>query len=422
MMKKILIYGFFGIENAGNEAMLKAFCEPIRTALGNDQVEFVVASRHPNANYDKTYGVRTIPNFEHSNRELAAGRWLRSLNPDDSGEYLAFVKEVASSDLVVLGPGQFLVETGTAGMLKGALGQALAVVSACLLTHTPVYGLALACEDLKSPWAKLVVQRLLPALSSLTFRDPKSPKNLNDAGIAIPEHAVLGDLALAGQPADADKALALFSEERIPERKGPRLAVALRNIYWLGIDQDAHRQKVAEVLADWLAQEDRDVVMIPQNVYDVDGRRDDDRLEAELTCALLPESLKSRVYRVQGKHEAAAIEAIYGQCDVTLSTRLHGSVFSCKQGTPPVMLTFMDKTRGFFSRIEHPECMLGLESSANDISTLLESFLQRRDALSQSLLTKVAEIRKTSSEYSQRALKLLEQESSERKNWAAGLF
>jgi len=422
MMKKILIYGFFGIENAGNEAMLKAFCEPIRTALGDDQVEFVVASRHPNADYDKTYGVRTIPNFEYPSRELAAGRWLRSLNPDDSEEYLAFVKEVASSDLVVLGPGQFLVETGTAGMLKGALGQALAVVSACTLTHTPVYGLALACEDLKSPWAKLVVQHLLPALSSLTFRDPKSPKNLQDAGILIPEHTVLGDLALADEPAGADKARELFLQEKIPEKTGPRLAVALRNIYWLGIDQEGLRQKVAEILANWLAQEDRDIVLIPQNVYDVDGRRDDDRLEAELTCALLPESVKSRVHRVQGKHEAAAVEAIYGQCDVTLSARLHGSVFSCKQGTPPVMLTFMDKTRGFFSRIAHPECMLDLQSSAEDISAQLESFLQRRNDLSRSLLAKVGEIRKTSSEYSQRALKLLEQDSSERKSWAARLF
>lgn len=423
MTKRILLYGFYGIANAGNEAMLRAFCDPVREALGGD-VEFIVASRHPDPDYDKRYGVTTVANFEYASRDQAAGRWLRGLNPDDSERYLEFVHQVAGVDLVVLGPGQFMVETGTAGMLKGALGQALAVVAAARLVHTPVFGLALACEDLVSPWAKLLAQSLLQGMSDLTFRDPRSVENLRQAGIRVPPFAVLGDLALAGMAAPSSAASQLFESEDIPERAGPRLAVALRNIYWLGLDVNAHRKKMADVLIQWLVHTDRDVVMVPQNVYDVDGDRDDDRAEAKRTLALLPENVLKRVHVIEGKYDARNIEAVYGQADVTLSTRLHGAVFSCKQGTPPVMLTFMDKTRGFFHRIGQEGCMVELEAAAAEISAKLETFLQERDRLSSTIEDAVRVNRETSQGYASRALTLLEKGNpdSERQNWARELF
>lgn len=401
--------------------MLQAFCEPIREALNGD-VEFIVASRHPDADYDARYGVRTVPNFEYSSRDEAAGRWLRGLNPDDADQYMGFVKEVSEADVVVLGPGQFLVETGTAGMLKGALGQALAVVAAARLTATPVYGLALACEDLKSAWAKLTVQTLLDGLAEVTFRDPGSVDNLREAGIELPDYSVLGDLALAGLPAPVSAATALLSEESIPEKTGPRLAMALRNIYWMGLDMDAHRRKMASVMEHWLSHADRDIILVPQNVYDIDGDRDDDRAEAERTLAFLPDALRERVHQIRGKHDASGIEAVYGQADVTLSARLHGAVFSCKQGTPPVMLTFMDKTRGFFRRMEHLDCLVSLDATDGEIVHRLEDFLMRRESFSESLTESVCRNRATSRGYAERVIFMLQATPADRKQWARGLL
>ncbi|UDL03795.1 polysaccharide pyruvyl transferase family protein [Marinobacter sp. CA1] len=424
MTKRILLYGFYGIANAGNEAMLRAFCEPIRQALKGD-VEFVVASRHPDGEYNASYGVTTVPNFEYESRQQAAGRWLRGLNPDDSEHYLAFVRQVAEVDLVVLGPGQFLVETGTAGMLKGALGQALAVVAAARLVHTPVYGLALACEDLESPWAKLVAQSLLEGMCERTFRDPRSVENLIRAGIQLPSYQVLGDLALAGDPAPASAARDLLDNEGIPARAGDRLAVAARNIYWLGLDQETHRQKMADTMALWLeADIRRDIIMVPQNVYDVDGDRDDDRAEARRILAKLPDSLRKRIYPIEGKYPAEALESIYGLADVTLSSRLHGAVFSCKQGTPPVMLAFMDKSRGFFRRIGQENCLIDLDANAAEIADQLEHFLRNRSELAADIRTSIAENQATSRQYAKKALAHLTQGggAGERQCWARSLF
>lgn len=419
-MKRILLYGFFGIENAGNEAMLRAFCDGVREKSVDD-VEFVVASRHPSGEYDSQYGVRTVRNFEYAQRALSEGRWLRGLNPDDSEEYLAFIREVAACDLVVLGPGQYLVETGVHGMLKGALGQTIAVTAAAELTGTPIFGLALASEDLTTEWGLLAIQRVLPSFDALTFRDPRSPENLIAAGIEVPEFSVLGDLALVAEAAGRCHAEAMLRSEGVPGPKGPRLAFAPRSLYWLGLDQAQHRQKIADVIGNWLSHRDRDVLVIPQNVYDVDGDRDDDRAEAEEILALLPGELRDRVHSIRGKYDPRALEAAYGGCDVTLSLRLHGAVFSCKQGTPPVMLGFMDKARGFFERLGEPACIMEVAADSDAISEQLESHLDHRDALSTRILASVSSIRSTASGYADIACGLLKRASSGRSAWAAGI-
>ena len=422
-MKRVFLYGFYGIENAGNEAMLRALIEPIRSHFSGD-IEFVVSNRHPTDAYDQRYGVRSFRNLEFPHRDAARGKWLRGLNPDDSPEFLALLHEIAESDLVILGPGQYLVETGELGLLKGSLAQFSAVVLLCQLTKTPCYGLALACEPLSSPWSILTIQEVLPALASITFRDPQSIENLRSVGIEIPEYELLGDLALAGKAASEDLGRALMKREGVPEKKGSRLAVAMRSIYWLGLDQDEIRSRIARALEIWLEHDpNADILMIPQNVYHVDGDRDDDRVANALVAEKISEHLRERVYEIKGGDlDPAEVESLYGHCDVTLAGRLHGSVFSCKQGTPPVVFSFMDKAKGFFARIEHQQCLVPLEMSSEDLAGKMLAFQNQRETLSKSIKDAVARVHETARRYPQVAIELLEKPLSERRKWISSVL
>lgn len=415
--KRIFLYGFYGLSNVGNESMLRAFTEPIRSHF-NGEVEFIVANRHPSKDYDEKYGVRTISNFEYETREKVAGRWLRGLNPDDSQEFYKIVREIANSDLAVIGPGQYLVETGEIALFRGALAQFAVVSSICQLTHTPLYGMALTAEPIRSPWSKLLIDSLLPSIKALTFRDPKSVDNLLEAGIRIPPYQVFGDTALISDATDSEQADNVLKNERIPHKTGPRLALAMRSIYWLNIDEDEFRRKIANVLQSWLKDKDRDIIAIPQNTYHIDGERDDDRVAAGKIINLLPKSIRNRVYQIHGEHDPCEIEAIYGGCDVTLSARLHGGVFSCKQGTPPVVFTFMDKTRGFFNNLKHEECMIELNASEKHIITKLEDFLSNRLQYSKSILKDVARVRQESKMHVNTAIELLKSPTNGRYKWS----
>ncbi len=424
MKKRILLYGFYGIANAGNEAMLSALIEPIRKNYANN-IEFIVANRHPNEEYDRQYGVKSIPNLEYDSREMAKGRWLRGLNPDDSPVFMEMLREVACSDLIIFGPGQYLVETGEFGLLKGSLAQFHVLLTMAKVTGSPFYALAMACEPLSSPWSILSINEALQKCDRLTFRDPQSIKNLEAAGIQLPEHEVLGDLALAASPADHKHARKALIEAQIPEKKGPRLAVALRSIYWLGIKQEELRKTISQTLCMWLEEwPDADIIMIPQNVYNVDGGRDDDRLANKAVYDLIPDEYKNRVYPVLGEHPPETTESLYSIADVTLTSRLHGSVFSCKQGTPPVVLKFMDKTKGFFTRLGYPDQMIDLNTTSEALFAKIVESYNNKDELSAGILSAVDRIRGKAIRYPQIAIELLEKvpENPKKKKLAQRLF
>jgi len=197
----VSFYGFYGIDNVGNEAMLQAMMSPLKDAYG-DQVSFQVFSRHPSSTFDKQYDCVTVPNLEHPTRESSEGRWLRGVNPDDGSDMAAFVENIAKSDLVILGPGQYLVETGARGLFKGALAQAAVLSQVCRLTDTPLYGAALACEPIATGWSSMTIEDILSVMVHVNFRDPVSPENIQAAGIPLENPEVLGDMALSSLPHD----------------------------------------------------------------------------------------------------------------------------------------------------------------------------------------------------------------------------
>ena len=163
--------------------------------------------------------------------------------------------------------------------------------------------------------------------------------------------------------------------------------------------------------------------MIPQNVYNVDGSRDDDRAANKAVYDLISDVYKNRVYQVLGEHPPEITEAFYADADITLTSRLHGSVFSCKQGTPPVVLTFMDKTKGFFTRLGFPDLMVDVNINSNELFKKLVESYNNKEALSAGILGAVDQIRSKAVRYPGIAVELLEKKPDNlKREWAQRLF
>ena len=409
----VSFYGFYGIDNVGNEAMLQAMMSPLKDAFG-DQVSFQVFSRHPSSAFDEQYDCVTVPNLEHPTRESSEGRWLRGVNPDDGSDMAAFVENIAKSDLVILGPGQYLVETGARGLFKGALAQAAVLSQVCRLTDTPLYGAALACEPIATGWSSMTIEDILSVMVHVNFRDPVSPENIQAAGIPLENPEVLGDMALSSLPHDPQNYLSEIAALDVPEKRGPRLAVAHRNLYFMD-NKDEVEAAYAQAIRSWLAHDDRDVLFIPQGSYHVDNDRDDDRIAARRFVEKYELPL-DRICLVETETRPDVIEVLYSLCDVTLASRLHGSVFSCRQSVPPVVLNCLKKMQGYYQRLGLSELLIEPDAGAKEIAQKLESNLNNKQALQQKIQQQVELNRQTSGGYMQRAIELLETYSeSERK-------
>lgn len=406
MNKKVVsLYGFFGIDNVGNEAMLKALIEPIREKY-NDQIEFIVFSRHPSKKYDGMYGCLTVKNLEHDTKEESLGRWLKGLNPDDYSSLPELIKNILLSDLMIIGPGQYLVGTGAKGLFTGALAQTAIITMLCRSLGVPIYGLALACEAINDPWSTIAISEILESMSLITFRDTVSLTNIDKLGISTENIEVMGDLALASQPAKRSLADDVMQRNKIPKKIGPRLAFAHRNLYFIENKEQVEKAYAASIKK-WLDDVNRDILVISQCTYNHDNTRDDDRVAARnffkkygINC--------DRVYCIEDEFYPDVIESLYGQCDITLASRLHGSIFSCKQGTPPVVLNCLKKMKGFYNRLGMEELLISPDVKSDELINKLQSTYNRRKDLSDKILHRVSDVRLTAAGYSKQASVLLD--------------
>ncbi len=81
----------------------------LREKLGD--VDAVVVARHAGEDQYSRYGIRSVNGLEYETKEQSIGKWFRGFNPDDDETDLCqLYSEIASSDLLVLGAGNFLVD------------------------------------------------------------------------------------------------------------------------------------------------------------------------------------------------------------------------------------------------------------------------------------------------------------------------
>ncbi len=411
MSRTILFDGAFSIDSAGDDAPLAFMVDALRERL--DRPRFVALVRHADWPLARRLGIETRANLEHDSASAARERWFRGLNfPDDRAELARVADTIAEADLLVLGAGNFLTEVGI-DVLRGHLPRFTAMTLAAQMAGTPGLLFGLSANRLRHAWTRRAAEWLLHAAAHVTFRERRAIANLEASGLRLPAYDLLPDPAIGALSAPAGTAERVLRAERIPPRRGARLAIAPRDLSWMGAEvaTDYARRQVA-IIDRWCAGDDRDVLIVPQCTYDVDGPRTDDRhLGRTLRAGA---ARPDRVHVVAGRYDYDQIEALYGAVDVALATRLHGAVFAARMGTPVIGLAYEDKVPGFFDQIAAPQLCLPLESAAADIVARLEDAARRREAIGLELQRAVEQLRDEVEGYADVAAALAEQRSPRR--------
>ncbi len=402
--KDVLLDGAYSIQSAGDDAPLAFLVSALRRR--HPDIGLTALVRHPDWPLADRMKIRTLENMEHTSRDAAAGRWFRGLNfCDDRAELGAVANTIAASDLLVLGAGNFLTETGI-DVLRGHLPRFCAMTLAAQMAGTPVMLFGLSANRLHHAWSCRAAQWLLDNAAAVTFRERRAIENLEASGVRLPPHAVLPDPALGAPRSPAGTAARILSAEGHPFRSGGRLALAPRELTWISKERhDAYLERQVAILDRWCERRERDVLIVPQCTYDVDGPRTDDRALGSLLRdrAAHPE----RIRVIEGRYDYDEVESLYGTADVTLATRLHGAVFSARMGTPPVGLAYEHKVAGFFDEIDAPDLCLDLETPPEEVSNQLERVLRDRSQICTRLHERLASLAPRVDEYARIASRLL---------------
>jgi len=297
-MPKIVISGFYGFDNCGDEAVLFALLHCLRGELPD--ARFVVLS----GNVGKTrevYGVGAVD------------RW----NP-----FRVFI-ELLRCDLLISGGGSLLQDVTGSRSCDYYLG----VIKMALFLRKKVMIYSQGIGPLILDSNRSAVAKVLERCDVITLRDSASADLLREIGVTR-DIRVTCDPVMA---VDAENAECLMLNAESGGR--PLLAVMVRA--W---NDNRHYSRVAEFL-DGQAKKGWDILFVPAHFPDDNdaSKRVAEFMACESSC----------VDRCLSAHEFLGLTAC---ADRVFSMRLHGLICAMAMGTPFIGLSYDPKVDAFMEQ------------------------------------------------------------------------
>jgi polysaccharide pyruvyl transferase CsaB len=360
---RLLLSGYYGFGNAGDEAILAGLVESFRTAGTN--VELTVLSGDPEAT-ESEHGVRAVP------RGLTnAYRWARR------------------SDLLVSGGGGLLQDTTSLRSPLYYLGEMRLARAA----GTPVACLGHGIGPLNRSLARLLTRRVLSRVDTITVRDHASRQALQKLGVTR-DIEVTADLAFLLPEPSREESDAAWCKGGLPQDDCPKAAIALREPPQG--EQPDFGARLAEALSEACQHLGLRPLFLPMH------RGRDERLAAECARAL-PEGARI----VTQQMRARELLALVGQCDLMIAMRLHAIIFAAICGVPPVAISYDPKVEALMQQLDLQPATATDQFDPSALSSAIHETWRRRAEISGSLRPRAERLRQAAARNIQLALALV---------------
>lgn len=310
-MYNILISGYYGFNNIGDESILRTVIDNLREKVPD--VDITVLSHAPAQTAEK-YGVK------------AAARM----------SLWAIFRSVWRCDLLLSGGGS-LLQDATSG--RSILYYLFILRLAQLLgRQTFIYSQGIG--PISTPRNRRLAARVLRRTDGIVVRDAKSRDLLLGLGVPGELVHVTADPVIRVKKADPALGLEILAQEGCPRRPG-RLTVGWA-VKSRGPDR-AFLQEVARCIR-WLREEyGADSVLIPF-FHDEDWK----------VCDAVAQSLDGQAGCLRQKYLSEQTLSIIGCMDVLVGVRLHALIYAAVMGVPMIGISYDPKVDSFLSSIRRP--------------------------------------------------------------------
>jgi len=293
---RIVVSGYYGFGNVGDEAVLSAILSALRERLPAARI--TVLSANPQSTR-RTHNVHAVPR---------------------SG--LRLLGTLAGADLFISGGGSLFQDVTSARSALYYLG--VLALAAALSRRTMVY--AQGIGPLRRGWIRRFTRAVLARTDLITVRDDDSLRQLRELGVSGTVH-VVADPAFALTPAPD-----VHIRELLGPRGTPRIGVVVRP--W---GDNAYVEVLIEALR---AARDltgaQIVVFAFHPAHDMAiSRAAADTLGARIVADLHPREMMAAVATL----------------DLLVGVRLHALIAAISAGVPAVGLSYDPKVDGLFRRI-----------------------------------------------------------------------
>ena len=307
-MSKIVISGYYGFGNAGDEAMLAAIITAIRKEEAGATI--TVISGNP-AQTRAKHGVEAVGTF--------AGP--------------AIMKALLGCDLLISGGGSLLQDATSVRNVY----YYLSIMSMAKFLGKKVVLYAQGIGPLTKYTTRRAVKTVLNRMDLITVRDEPSRDLLQAIGVKDQLVEVTADAVLTMPIADASRGEARLQAYGLQAGRR-RVGIAVRS--WK--NQTQYRASLAQALEKLHQSHDVDVVFIPMS-------HPDDTIEAKAVAELLGDA--SYVHVLEESFNTTEFLELAGSVDAMIGIRLHALVFASLMGKPVLGISYDPKIDSFLHMI-----------------------------------------------------------------------
>ena len=337
--KAVLIAGYYGFGNTGDEAILSGIIAGFRAEKPDLTLKVVTANPEQTK---EIYGVETV-------------LW------NDIADLITCVK---ASDLVILGGGGLfhdywgvdentLLTTQHAGLPYFAGIPLLAN-----LLEKPCMIYAVGVGPLLTDSGKRLTKMAFERCQVASVRDPYSMDVLRELDIDLSGERVLlfADPAFNQPLADPEEARQILRDHDI-EAATPTLGAALR--YWdIGTEPDQWETEVAGALDAWIETKNGQVVFLPFQQESVSVYEDDFAVATRVVSKM---SQAEKCTIIEKKLPSELRGAMIAECDALIGMRLHAVMYAMKAAVPVLALSYDPKVRAVMERADLADLVLDPE-------------------------------------------------------------
>ncbi len=317
---KIVISGYYGSKNAGDEAMLAAMIEVFRQL--SDNVHITVISAAPEDTLTRHHGVDAAVDF---------------MNP------AGIIKAIAAADILLSGGGSLLQNVTSGRSLYYYIG----IICSALVLRTPVMLYAQGIGPIYGSLARRVMKFVGNAVSGITVRDRGSLEELGSIGITKPPIMATADPVLAINPVELDIGKKILAANNVTGKR-PIIGFAVRE--WRGWQH--YKEIFAQAATKTAAELNADIVFLPmQYPEDTEVGKTIAARCHNLSDAAQNQSDSLSVTILPGEYTTQELLSLVGAMDLMVGIRLHALIFAGVMGVPMVGVSYDPKIDRFLASV-----------------------------------------------------------------------
>lgn len=346
-MYDVIISGYYGFDNSGDDALLMAIIEDLRAQ--KEDISILVLSKKPNETKDN-YNVDSINRFN----------------------IFKVIKNMRKSRLLINGGGSLIQDVTSSKSLYYYLG--IIILAKLLRVKVMVYANGIGPVEKKIN--KRVVKKILNTADYITLREKKSVKELENLKVLKPPVEVTADPALNIKPEKKNRIDQLLKGKGI-ENTDNIIGFSLRE--WG--DKSKHIEIIADSIDYMVKKHNICPLFIPMH-YPHDIR----------ICEDVANKMESKAYIMQERYLVSEIVGIIEKCKLLVGMRLHSLIYAVSVCVPVIGLAYDPKIKGFLEytgqmselNLDHlslEELIKALEKSWKNKELIRDSLMQSNKVL-----------------------------------------